>query len=962
MIHRLFLILPIACAGFVLLAQPVPTTAEARISGFAGRKALSEASWADGLPFAGIGPTIFSGRVVDLEVNPADPTELFVAYGSGGLWHSRNNATTLTPLFDREAVMTIGDIAVHWPSGTIWVGTGENNSSRSSYAGTGLYKSTDHGKTWMQAGLAESHHIGRIVVHPVNPNIVHVACLGALYSENPNRGVYSTFDGGKTWTHSLAVDGITGAIDLVMDPGNPNTLYAATWERTRRFWNFTESGPGSAIYKSADGGKTWSRITREGSGFPTGPGAGRIGLAAVRTKQGTRIYAVIDNQAARPTKPEDPQVLSKARLEKMSATEFLALDTAKVRRFLSANDFPKKYSADTIYTLMQNGTLTPRTLLDYLHDANSQLFETDVIGPEIYRSDNGGKTWQRTHPNWLNNVFYTYGYYFGQIRVSAANPDKLYLLGVPVLKSDDGGKTWMSIGGDNVHGDHHALWIDPRRTGHLVLGNDGGVNITYDDGQSWIKCNQPAVGQFYAVAVDMAKPYNVYGGLQDNGVWYGPSDYTYSPGWQDNGRYPYQFISGGDGMQVAIDPRDNNTVYTGLQFGHYYRIDKTSGNRTYITPRHDLGEHPHRWNWETPIHLSAHNPDILYMGAERVFRSLDQGDHFQAISGDLTAGGRPGDVASGTLVALTESPLRFGLLYTGSDDGLIHTSPDGGVTWSRITTGLPADLWVSSLQASAHSAGRVYAALNGYRWDHFESYVYRSEDFGKTWIRIALLLPTEPVNVVREDPVNPDLLYFGTDNGLFISLDRGQTVMTIGNLPNAPVHDLVVHSRDHELIVATHGRSLFKADVSDLQKLGPDWQDSLTFLKARFTLTYSDSWGKRDADWMTYASPDLVLPVFSSTGGPATIEIRADGQTVCSFELGTQKGLNYLSVRLAADPASAAAIEAVARTANPRSVRKAVPAEDGNLYLLPATYSIIVRQGSQTSTAVLEIEDPEKKP
>lgn len=902
-----------------------------------------------------------SGRVVDLDVNPANPAEMYVAYASGGLWYTNNNGTTLTPVFDQEAALTIGDIAVDWKHKVIWVGTGENNSSRSSYSGVGIYKSHDGGKTWKHSGLDDSHHVGRIILHPTNPNIVHVACLGALYSPNPNRGVYTTQNGGKSWTHTLAVDDNTGAVDLVADPANPNILYAALWERTRRYWDFTESGPGTGIYRSNDGGRTWRKVSGPGTGFPSGPGAGRIGLDAVKTKQGTWLYAVIDNQAARPEKEEDPLVLTKGRVQSMTPAEFLAMDTARIGKFLKQNDYPAKFTADTIIGLVRNGSLTPRSLVEYLYDANSNLFDTEVIGAEVYCSRDGGKTWNKTHDGYLDHLFYTYGYYFGQVRVASHDPNKLYLLGVPVIRSDDGGKTWTSIEADNVHGDHHALWVDPKRAGHLILGNDGGFNISYDDGRNWIKCNQPAVGQFYSIAVDMAKPYNVYGGLQDNGVWVGPSTYSSSPGWQDSGKYPYQFLSGGDGMQVAVDTRDNNTVYTGLQFGHYFRIDKASGAREYITPQHTLGQRPYRWNWETPIHLSVHNQDILYMGADRVFRSMDQGKNFKPISDDLTTGGHPGDVASGTLVSLHESPLRFGLIYAGSDDGRVHVTADGGSTWTRIDQDLPQQLWVSSLEASRHAESRVYAALNGYRWDHFDSYVFMSEDQGHTWTRIARELPDEPVNVVREDPVNPDLLYIGTDNGLYISLDRGQSIMSIGDLPRVAVHDLVVHPRDHELVVATHGRSFYKADVGHLQQVRADWTDSLTCFGEKLRITYRDNWGKRASAWQEVRSPEVTLPIFSGHGGKAVIELWADGERIRSEEKILVKGLNYPKIGLAVDPKSAGAVDRVTLKANKRTERMAKPAEDGNLYLLPGTYEVVVLQGARSTRTLLEVKDPEAR-
>jgi len=941
-----------------IIAQHIPqgTPGADRLNAHAQREALKDSSLFSHLAFTNIGPSIFSGRIVDVEVNPSRPTEMYVAYASGGLWYTDNNATTLTPVFDKAACMTIGDIAVNWGAGIIWVGTGENNSSRSSYSGVGMYKSTDKGKTWKHMGLTESHHIGRILLHPVNPNIVHVACLGSLYSENDNRGVFSTSDGGVTWRHSLFVNGTTGAIDLVTDQSNPNVLYAATWDRSRRAWNFTESGTGTGIYTSTDSGRTWKQLTVQGSGFPTGIGAGRIGLEIVRSKNETILYAVIDNQYERPALPKEGDLITKAELNVMTSDSFLKLKDDQIKKYLSANDFPEKYTIDTIRTLIKNGTIKPSTLVAYTQDANSKLFETEIIGTEVYKSIDHGKTWTKTHQGYLDNIFYTYGYYFGQIRVSKTNPQKLYLLGVPVLKSDDGGATWKSIEGDNVHGDHHALWVNPRQEGHLILGNDGGLNISYDDGANWIKCNQPAVGQFYSVNVDMAEPYNVYGGLQDNGVWVGPSTYESNVEWHSSGQYPYKSIMGGDGMQVAIDTRDNNTVYTGFQFGNYYKTSRNGDSQDVrITPVHDLGQRPYRWNWESPVHLSVHNQDILYMGAEKVFRSFDQGKNFKPISDDLTHGPKEGDVAYGTLVSLHESPKLFGLLYAGSDDGYIHVTRDAGQHWKRISDQLPQDMWVSSLQASSHIESRVYASLNGYRWDHFNSYVFMSDDYGDTWTRICTDLPTEPVNVIKEDPVNPDILYMGTDHGLYISLDRGQHSMLMGDMPYAPVHDLVIHPRDKEIVVATHGRSLYKADVRKVQELNSTNTDSLTSFDENLSINHSSRWGTRSATWREYYEPSVTFPVYAPVAGDAVLKVYSDSLLVQEQQIKLHKGLSYYTYKLemkedAVDPLTKQILEK-----KPDTDLKLKNADNGIYYLPAGKYRMEIQMNNQKSIILLDV-------
>ncbi|MEO6757824.1 MAG: glycosyl hydrolase, partial [Saprospiraceae bacterium] len=779
-----------------------PTPAADRLQVVDQRKNLRQNSLLATLDPHNIGPSIFSCRVTDVDADPADPTHFYVAYASGGLWYTESNGTRFQPVFDHEASLTIGDIAVDWRNNVLWVGTGEANSSRSSYAGTGIYRSANSGKTWQNRGLPESHHIARIILHPTDSNTLWVAVLGHLYSPNAERGVYKTTDGGQTWTRTLFVDENSGAIDLCLDPNDPNTLYASTWQRERRAWNFSGAGSGSGIWKSTDGGSNWQKISIDGSGFPTGDKIGRIGLCAGKKDGRTVLYASLDNQNSKDKKDKKAEDgLSKDQLRSMSKADFLKLDDEKLAAYLKTNDFPEKYTPKQVREMVEADKLLPSALVDYLEDANNNLFETDYKGAELYRSDDGGKTWQNTHAEPLDGIHFTYGYYFSNVRCAAENADQVYLLGFLIIRSSDGGKTWKSINGENVHVDHHALWLDPAHPNHLINGNDGGLNQSWDNGTSWSKANNPPVGQFYGIATDDAEPYRVYGGAQDNGVWVGPSDYKASDEWQQTGQYPYQSLLSGDGMQVQVDTRDNNTVYTGFQFGNYFRVNRSTGATKPIGPRHELGERPLRFNWQTPIWLSRHQQDVLYMGANKLYRSFDQGEHWEAISGDLTHGGQTGNVPYGTLTSIHESPLKFGLLYAGSDDGLLHVTRDGGETWTRISDSLPAKLWVSRVQASAHERGRVYVSLSGYRWDDFRAYLYASEDYGQHWQQIGLDLPVEPINVVREDPVNPDLLYVGTDHGLYLSLDRGRTFQALGgDFPAVPVHDLVIQSRSNDLV------------------------------------------------------------------------------------------------------------------------------------------------------------------
>ena len=684
---------------------------------------------------------------------------------------------------------------------------------------------------------------------------------------------------------------------------------------------------------------------------------GRIGLSMAYHKGKAVLYTAIDNYNRRPKEEPKEDVLTKDMLRDMSKEDFLKLEAYKVKDYLQQNRIPRTYTADKVMKMIEADKITPKTLVEYTEDANSLLFETQVIGLEVYRSENGGKTWTKANEDYVS-AYSSYGYYFGEIRVAPYDANKVYVMGVPVLRSDDGGKTFKSIGGSNVHSDHHELWINPNRKGHIINGNDGGINISYDDGESWIKCNSEPLGQFYYVAVDMAKPYNIYGGLQDNGVWMGPSTYQASTRWQGSGQYPFKSIMGGDGMQVAVDTRDNATVYTGSQFGNYYRLNTRSGKRKSITPKPALDQRPYRWNWQTPIHLSVHNQDILYMASERLHRSFNQGDDFEAISGDLTTGGRKGDVAFSTLSTIHESPLTFGLLYVGSDDGLVHVSKDGGVSWENITAGLPKDMWVSRIQASAFEKGRVYAVLNGYRWDNFDAMAYMSEDYGKTWTKIGKDLPLEPLNVIKEDPSNADILYVGSDHGLYVSLDRGGSFMLMNNgLPAVPVHDVVIHPREKDILVGTHGRSMYIGNAKELQQLNPEILAKALHTFGPAKTRFSGFWGRSFRGRLS--EPSLSIPIYAKTAGKANISVQTkEGLELQSFEVDLKKGLNF--------PTYDGTIQekVVAEYIKPLKEKqkkgekplKIEAAENKKFYIYKGEYSLKISKGDNTATTKLVIE------
>ena len=860
------------------------------------RKAMENESLIKSIRFRNVGPSVMSGRVVDVDVNPDKSSEFYVAYATGGIWYTNNNGQSFTPVFDSLDHLFIGDIAVDWKSRTIYAGTGEVNSSRSTYAGTGVFKSTDGGKTWQYLGLSDTHHIGKVLISPNNPNTVWVAAMGHLYSANKERGIFKTTDGGKTWTKTLYIDDKTGAIDVDIDPSNPNILYAATWYRTRTRSNFEEGGPTTGIYKSTDGGNKWTLMSKPGAGFPTGAGAGRIGLA-VNHQHPTTVYAVIDNNEKLPVRADSSGAYTLKTFQNISKEQFLQLDNRKLRVFLQQNRFPEDVSDSLVKQQVAEGKLKPTALADYLHDSNAEEQEGSVIGADIYKSTDGGKSWKKSNtvPRDSRNVFSSYGYYMSKIWVSPADSNKMAIPGVNLSLSDDEGKTWRSVGGSLVHSDHHALWFDPKDDKHILNGNDGGLNMSYDGGANWSKLNSISVGQFYSVVVDNARPYNVYGGLQDNGTWYGPSTNVDNTGWHGTGEYAYKNLNGGDGMMVQVDTRTNALFYSGSQFGMYSRTNKDRSQSLAIHPTHKLGETPLRWNWETPILLSKFNQDVLYMASNKFHRSRNKGERMETLSDDLTKGNKPGDVPIGTCTWISESPLNAAVLYVGTDDGLVHVSKDTGYHWTRISDKLPQDLWVTTVVASAFKEGRVYLSLNGYRYDNFSPYLFISEDYGATWKSLNGNLPPEPINTIKEDPKNEKILYVGTDQGLYATLDGGSTYMPfVSGLPRVPVHDIAIQQRDNDMVIATHGRSLYITNLDIVQKLTPELlAKAVDLFDIREVMT--GGFGRFGGGGGRFGGARTVatLNYFVKNAGPVTIRIQDQKGTVLNtLTRNAGKGLN----------------------------------------------------------------------
>lgn len=764
-----------------------------------------------------IGPIENSGRITDIAVAPGRPYTFFCSAASGGVWKTTNNGTTWAPIWDEAPTSAVGDIAVSESHpDTVWIGAGENNCRWWSYSGTGVYKSMDGGGSWALMGLSDSHTIGRIVIDPKNPDIVYVAAMGHMYTRNEERGVFKTTDGGKTWTKILYIDAGTGAIDLVMDPSDRNILYAATWERIRKPWRITEYGKGSGLYKSTDGGATWRRL---GNGFPTGEFIGRIGLDVSRSNPSV-VYALVDNE----NDMTDPRALQRAQRQ----TRTLKL----------------------------------------------------IVGAEVYRSNDKGESWRKANTADIADLYhipFNYGFYFGQIRVAPDRENEIFILGAPLFHSIDGGKTFDTVSHPALYADHHAMWIDPDRPDHIIDGNDGGLNISYDRGRTWQDIKMP-LGQVYSVAVDMDEPFNVYTSLQDGMSWYGSS--ASIPGvteaWK---RFP-----AGERSALAFDFSDYQTLYSTASLS---RIDRKTMTAVNIEPRNIPGEL--RKNWFPPMIVSPHNPRILYFGAQMLLMSLDRGDRWRAISPDLTSPdpGKQGTVhvQYSTITSISESPLKFGLLYAGTDDGNVHVTRNGGVSWEKITDRLPAERWVSRIVASQHDEGTVYLAMNGLRNDDFRAYVFKSTDYGKTWASIAGNLPGNPVNVLREDPQTKSVLYVATDIGVYVSVDHGQTWSSLSSqLPTTAVNDLVVHPRDHHLVIGTHGRSIYVMDLNPVQ----EWsqiqpQETLHLFSINPVILAAEAG----------ARPEAPLYFYIRDARPVRVEIlRESGETVRVLDVPGEAGLN----------------------------------------------------------------------
>jgi photosystem II stability/assembly factor-like uncharacterized protein len=898
-----------------------------------------------------IGPVIQGGRVVAVRSSNQNDNILYLAYASGGVWKSVDKGITFAPITDTLPSQIVGSFAVDPNNDNIlWLGTGENNSSRSSYAGMGVFRSDDAGQSWSHVGLGDTNRIGDILVDPKNSNRVYVAALGPLYSEGGDRGVFVSEDSGQSWKKTLSGDKKTGFVDLSL--ASNGDIYASAWQRMRSSWNFEEGGKGSKLYKSSDNGQTWSELT---NGLPQGDHVGRMGVDVAPSNPNI-VYVSVDNQELLPESDWDlgDSAMNPKRLKKMSKQEFLTLDKKEIEGFLKSNKFPPETTADKIIEDIKTDKITVNDLVKSLKDANDNLFNSDIKGLEIYRSDNAGASFYKTHEQPLSNIVFTYGYYFGTMRVDPNDENTIYTMGVPLVKSKDGGKTWVSLYDPKVHVDYQDLWIDPKNSNHIIAANDGGADESYDQGDNWRKLDYQPVGQFYTVAVDMQKPYNVYGGLQDNGTLKGAS----TTDWKDGESWKQLF--GGDGMNVSVDKED--TVYVGFQFGNNFKLK--DGVPKSIKPPNFINEEPLRYNWNTPVILSSHNNDIIYYGANKLFRSFDQGDTWKAISKDLTQSFKRGDVPYATITSISESPIDFGRIIVGTDDGMIWVTDDDGKSWKNVTKKLPKKLWVSRVVASKYDADTLWLTLNNYRNDDIKSYVYRSTDFGNRWQDISNNLPNFAVNVIKEDPKTQELIYLGTDKGVYFSNDAGAKWQALGSeFPTVPVHDLIVHPRENELVVATHGRSMWITDVTPIQDYN-DYKDKPLAVLAVDEIKFNNTWNSRPSRWFNPDNEKQLskFKIWSKKEGESNISVLNDeDQILFETSLKLQKGLNIWKWDNLLDIEKAKAAEALKiKDAEPPINKSLTPVSEGlrlghDIYIQKGKYKIQVILGETKETKEFEV-------
>ena len=840
-----------------------------------------------------IGPAVVGGRIHDVEALPHDPSTIYVASASGGLWKSTNKGTTWRPIFDDQATSTFGDIAISRSNpDVVWAGTGEQNNRQSTSWGSGVYRSTDAGETWTHLGLTETRHIGRVIVHPTDPDRAWVAAQGNLWRASPERGVYRTTDGGRTWSKTLFVDEHTGATDLIMDACDPNTLIAATYQRLRRTWGFNGGGPGSGVWKSTDGGETWRRME---NGLPAGD-KGRIGLAAAGNQCG--IYnAIIE------------------------------------------------------------------------HDGRSG----------VYRTEDGGATWRFMSDRNIRPMYYSH------IFIDPTNSSRVYTLATYSAVSEDGGRTWRDISGRytydvGVHSDHHTLWIDPRNPEHYYLAGDGGLHETWDMGESYVRMNQLPISQIYGMGVDMRDPYYVYLGLQDNHSWMGPNETRH---WAGIIGDDWRQIGFGDGMYMQPDPTTHRYVYTNDQNGGYERLDAETGDRMMIAPIEPEGEN-YRWDWVSPSLLSAHDPSTLYVGGNRLFISRDRGSSWERTpdltkqtdrdtltlmgvpGGEIGISRNDGTSSYGEIVTIAESPLDPQVLWVGVDDGNLQVSRDGGDSWTEVSgnvPGLPAGTYVSRVIASRRGAPIAYATFDAHRDGDFSPYVYGTDDWGRTWTRLTEgLAGAGSANVIREHPDNPSTLFLGTEHGIWVSTDSGARWDRLGaNFPVTLVDDMVIHPRDKDLVVGTHGRGVWILDdVAPLAAVA-DATGARVFDPPIGTIFqyWKDTSYRADQFW-TGDNPEgtPITFILDSTAPSARLEIRRGDMLVRTFPVSGEAGvMQRVWWDLRHDLP-----EGLRDDDEPRDPRLAREVRDRGPLVSPGSYTVTLVAGGQRASADMVVRGDPRMP
>ena len=858
----------------------------------------------DQLTFRNIGPSVAGGRIHDIEILPNDPATVFIASASGGIWKSTNKGTTWKPVFDDQAVSTFGDMAISLSNpDVIYAGSGEQQNRQSTSWGNGVYKSENQGETWRSIGLEKTYHIARVIIHPENPNIVFVAALGNLWNSSKERGVYQTTNGGKNWKKVLYIDDVTGVVDMAMDKNNPNILYAATYQRMRKAWGFNGGGPGSGIYKTTDGGKTWNELT---GGLPPGD-KGRIGLAASKTRSNI-IYATIEH-------------------------------------------------------------------------ADSSGF---------YRSGNGGRTWKRV--NKLNPR----PMYYSHIFVDPNNDDIVYMLATEFYRTKDAGKTFYQMPTRptydvGVHSDHHTLWINPNNSNHFFLAGDAGLHESWDGGIAYNRLNNIPIGQFYGIGADMEVPYNIYGGMQDNHSWMGPSATRH---WLGILADDWKQVGFGDGMYQQPDP-ESSMLYNASQNGNMIRVDRKTGNMQGLKPFPSDSKEKYRFDWVTPLAISKHSSKKVFLGGNRLFISDNGGDSWEqtedlssntnrdsltimgVLGADIKLSKNDGTSSYVEIISISESPLWHRVIWVGTDDGNIQVSRDGGEKWEEVSgniTGVPAGSYVSRVLSSIRDRGSAYVTFDRHREGDWKPYVYRTEDYGKTWVPLTRGLPSGSVNVIAEHPDNPDVLFLGTEHAVYLSVNAGSDWTKFkSNLPTTLYDDLLIHPREKDLVLGTHGRSFWVLDdTSPLAEWATVYNKPVHAFSVRAATLFhywKDTSYRAQEEWAGENPPygAIISYLVNSDVDSVTITVkRRKSQIIRTYRQPVVKGsIQRLAWDLKYPPPSSQQNESKTeglQKPKPEDIlpKPAHPLDPQGPSVSPGVYTVTIAAGNETSTQPIRV-NPDPK-